>query len=300
GPIPGPAPQAPAPQPPQIATSSQRVGGVPITSRPTQVPASPVPPGRPASPSATIQKAEIVESVTIDVDQDLGILPEDLKRDNRKLLLQICPVLIDARPYVSGEASPTLKYSPSVQILPIQDQTVRFLVLVGTQRIHDYMRALADLEARVKGHVALELGGVMFKASQENFYNAFKGIIWSLFIEYAYQVEKQLRPRTEIFKIPNEGSVCIIPDGLTPNRRKQLPKKIVDVIEETELIQQLESENPVTIAKSIDALLQKTLSILKTGKGIGIVPRKGKNEVPELTEFLLILSEVTGIGWSRW
>jgi len=162
------------------------------------------------------------------------------------------------------------------------------------------MRALADLEARVKGHVALELGGVMFKASQENFYNAFKGIIWSLFIEYAYQVEKQLRPRTEIFKIPNEGSVCIIPDGLTPNRRKQLPKKIVDVIEETELIQQLESENPVTIAKSIDALLQKTLSILKTGKGIGIVPRKGKNEVPELTEFLLILSEVTGIGWSRW
>ena len=233
-------------------------------------------------------------------DVNLNILPDDLGKNVHKILLTTCPILVDTTPYVLGKTAPLLQYAPSIQIQPATDQYVEIIMLVGATRVNDFKKSLSDLESRISAELSTIDYGVKLKIPRINFYMALKGLVWSLFIEYAYQVQKNLQPKTSIFMLPNEGSVCVIPDGITPNRRKQLPKQISEIFEEQKIIETTENENPVTITQSIDILLQKMFNVLKNGKGLGLVPRGHSPEQPQIIEFLLLLSEMCGIGWSRW
>ena len=244
--------------------------------------------------TSTALQAEVIS------DMDLNVLPDDLHKNTNKILLTTCPIHIDTSPYVLGKNTPLLQYAPSIQIQPATDQYVEIIILVGASRVSDFKKSLSDLESRISGELSTIEHGIKLKIPRINFYMALKGLVWSLFIEYAYQVQKDLRPKTSIFLLPSEGSVCIIPDGITPNRRKQLPKQITEIFEEQKIIETVENENPVTIAQSVDILLQKMSNVLKNGKGLGLVPRGHSPEQPQIIEFLLLLSEMCGIGWSRW
>ncbi|MHA1984492.1 MAG: hypothetical protein ACW967_09070 [Candidatus Hodarchaeales archaeon] len=246
----------------------------------------------------SFEKTPIIE--TPEHVSTIDKMPDDTKSDDRKILLDTAPILIDTKPYITGEVDQFPHYSLSMQIQPIRGDAVEFYIQVGSERVQEYQKSISDLESRISGELISNETGISLTIPKDQFYMAYKGILWSLFIEYAYQVQKNILPKTEIFKVPNEGSVCVIPDGLTPNRKKQLPKQIVEIFDENLIIEELETENPITIAKSVDTLLIKTLNVLKKGKGCGIVPRNNSQEVPEIIEFLLILSEMCGIGWSRW
>ena len=125
-------------------------------------------------------------------------------------------------------------------------------------------------------------------------------MIWSLFIEYTSLVHAQLRPRTVLLEISNQGSICII-DNLTPERRKQLPSQITEILEEDKFIKNFEKDNePVSIALSMDNIIKGLSNPLKKGDGVGFVLRDGSNELPLIMQFILNLSEISGIGWSRW
>ncbi|OLS22997.1 MAG: hypothetical protein HeimC3_26940 [Candidatus Heimdallarchaeota archaeon LC_3] len=245
----------------------------------------------------TDQQPTIISSEKVEL---INKLPANLRMDDGKILLDTAPILIDARPYISGKKEKHPDYALSMQIQPVEGDYVEFYILIGPARILEFQKSISDLESRISGELISDAEGISLTIPKDMFYMAFKGILWSLFIEYAYQVQKNVLPKTDIFQVPNEGSVCVIPDGLTPKRRKQLPKQIIEIFEENILIEEIETENPVTIAKSIDILLQKVLNILKYGKGCAIVPRDNSQEVPEIIEFLLLLSEMCGIGWSRW
>ena len=120
-----------------------------------------------------------------------------------------------------------------------------------------------------------------------------------MLIDYSYNVQHKVLTPTDFFNIKN-GSICIIPDGVTSERKKHLPSNITEIIEESKLLK--DENDPVSIVETLDQILMKIYSKLKGGKGkaIGLVPRPNSKEIPLIFEFVLTLSELTGIGWSRW
>lgn len=217
-------------------------------------------------------------------------------------MMGCCRVYVDVTPYVTKELTPVPNYTPLVQIRPPQGHFVEYLVQVLPERHQPFENTLQDLAERLTGEVQSEgAGRFTLKFPQPVFYMSFRNVLWSVMVEYAYAVQLGSRVKTSLFDLPNEGSICLIPDGLTPERRKQLPSQIVDVFEEDKLIEEIEqTTHPLEIARSIDAMLLKLVEPLNYGHSVGLVPRESSQELPLIMEFVLAMSEICGIGWSRW
>ena len=90
--------------------------------------------------------------------------------------------------------------------------------------------------------------------------------------------------------------MCIILE-LSPERRKQLPSQIEKIIEEEKFFNGTDIKD---LVNSFDNVLFALSHALNTRKGVGLVLRKNSKELSLVLEFVLTLSEICGIGWSRW
>ena len=91
----------------------------------------------------------------------------------------------------------------------------------------------------------------------------------------------------------------LIPPGREFVRQK-LPSQIMEIVEEDRIISEIETEQIQTVAKAVDTLLKRLVAPLRYGHGVALIPRKESQEMAEITLFLLLISEISGIGFSRW
>ncbi|MHA2362460.1 MAG: hypothetical protein ACXAC7_00785 [Candidatus Hodarchaeales archaeon] len=246
-----------------------------------------------SSTSTTSTQEYIISKI---IDNDVSTL----EISQYSILLDSSQIFIDARPYITNEELPVPKYAPSIQIAPQRGENVIFSIILTQGRNPIYETLLEDIAKLITGTINQIPRGFTLTISKQTFYVAFRSLVWSLIVEYAALVQEKLRPKTNILDIPNEGSICII-DILTPERRQQLPSQIVEIHQEEELIKEFEiDDNPVRISQSIDALLKKLSNPLRYGHGVGLVLRENSLELPLIMQFILTLSEICGIGWSRW
>jgi hypothetical protein len=166
-------------------------------------------------------------------------------------------------------------------------------------RLESIKDSLRDLATRLEGNLELGHDSVSLKVSHERDKIALRGILWLSIVEYLTQVEGNIKTLSSRFNIPREGSILIIP----PNRdfvKEKIPSKFKTFIYEKEIREQIETEALWTLGKAHDAILSMIMQPLYQGEGVAFVASESNQEMEEIALFLLLISEICGIGFSRW
>ncbi|MFQ5981163.1 MAG: hypothetical protein ACE5OZ_23730 [Candidatus Heimdallarchaeota archaeon] len=141
-----------------------------------------------------------------------------------------------------------------------------------------------------------------FSVSSEKGSKVVRGLAWAAITEFLRQMQSKLAPPSDAMLFLNEGSIMLIP----PKRRfdpKQLPSQILKIVKEQEIEEGLASnisEQILLDGASVDQSLMEIVIPLKQGAGVAFVPRDSSEEMPEIMLWLLTISEVSGVGFSRW
>ncbi|MHA1449245.1 MAG: hypothetical protein ACTSP4_07480 [Candidatus Hodarchaeales archaeon] len=213
-----------------------------------------------------------------------------------------CLITVNVSSYISGHSAPYEIHDTDrleMHILAPENNEIIFLINVGPLRVGDFVQSIRDVCDRVTGDITTKNSTVIFKTPQNAFYTAYRGLIWSLIIEYISQIQLNVKRRTDALDFPNEGSIMLIPPGREFIRQK-LPSQIMEIVEEDRIISEIETEQIQTVAKAVDTLLTRLVAPLRYGHGVALIPRKESQEMAEITLFLLLISEISGIGFSRW
>lgn len=143
---------------------------------------------------------------------------------------------------------------------------------------------------------------LVFSVSSEKGSQVVRGLAWAAITEYLRQMQSKLAPPSDVMLFLNEGSIMLIP----PKRRfdpKQLPSQILKIVKEQEIEERLPnniSEQILLDGATVDQSLMEIVVPLKQGAGVAFVPRDSSEEMPEIMLWLLTISEVSGVGFSRW
>lgn len=211
------------------------------------------------------------------------------------------PITVNTSSYLSGFSKLHKIKSEEIQLelLAPENGYVHVLVKVNKSRTEEYINSIMDLLANVSGEASFSDGTVVIKLPEKSLYVCLRALIWSVIVEYLNQVAEGLIPKIDNFKIPNSGSIMLIPPGREYIREK-LPKQIVTIISEDKLIAQLETESIHTTPIVIESMIKAMMVPLRTGSGVALVPRKNSQELAEITLSLILVSEITGVAFSRW
>lgn len=219
-----------------------------------------------------------------------------LKIDKNHILMDKFNIYFDFAPFRLGVKPESITYRPSIQIVRINNDTSQVVVRISPNKHNWFLDILKTLKETVELEYEGEEGIIEITTTNDNLNDVFRVAIWSAIIEITYAIENGERELPDIFNITNKSNICVILN-LTPERKKQLPSQIQTIVEEEKLLQGSDVED---LVKSFDITLTAISDSLKTKKGVGFVLRKNSNELPLVLEFILTLSEISGIGWSRW
>ncbi|MFX0181707.1 MAG: hypothetical protein ACFE95_01395 [Candidatus Hodarchaeota archaeon] len=250
----------------------------------------------------TVKPIEPTTEKTIISDDVLTRLNET-RRMGFEYRFDSIPIVLDTAPY-------EIKLSESFK-LPFDESEIAINLFSGSDRhfsihIHTFLDrlpalkdSLEDISVRIGGQSHLREDYVSIEGPVEKQRETLRALLWLCIVEYLTQVEMNLQKLSNRFEIPREGSILIIP----PKReyiREKIPSKFKDFIEEVEMRNKLEQDAIWTLGKTQDELLSKILSPLKRGEGAVFVASENNTEMEEIALFLLLISEVCGIGFSRW
>ena len=245
------------------------------------------------------KKQDFREDELLDFNYDDEI--PNLPHGKYQIMMKALNIYVDLKPFVSGNLDfEQINYRPSLHAYTGEDYSICIEIKIHPNRHEDFHKSFTNFIATDAVNIQEKGKGIfIIGTDRENFPNLFRVSLWLLLIDYCYNIQHEVVTPTDFFNLRN-GSIFIIPEGVTPERRKHLPSNISEIIEEEKLLK--DTTNPVSIVQALDELLLKIHSKLKGGKGkaIGFVPRPGNQELPLIFEFVLTLSELTGIGWSRW
>jgi hypothetical protein len=178
-----------------------------------------------------------------------------------------------------------------------------FEVALHPDRAPDIKSSLDDIISRFSGQQAVSYpSDLVFSVSAEKVSNVIRGLAWIAMTEFLRQMQIKLAPPSEALLFLNEGSIMLIP----PKRRfdpKQLPSQIMKIVKEQEVEEQLTTkiqEKMLLAGATVDQSLMEVVVPLKQGAGAAFVPRDSSEEMPEIMLWLLTISEVSGVGFSRW
>ncbi|MFX0211452.1 MAG: hypothetical protein ACFFDT_36070, partial [Candidatus Hodarchaeota archaeon] len=273
----------------------------------------------PSEPDTTIELAAEPDAVP-KAAQDLTIKPieptvqtmishdvlarlSETRRSGFEYRFDSIPLVLDTAPF-------QIKLSESFK-LPFDETEITISLFSGSDRhfsIHIYTiidrlpalkNSLEDLSVRIGGESHLREDHVSIEGPIEKQRETLRSLLWLSIIEYLTQVEMKFKKLSNRFEIPKEGSILIIP----PKRdfiREKIPSKFKDFIEEAEIRRKIEQDEIWTLGKAQDELLSNILTPLKQGGGVVFVASGNNREMEEIALFLVLISEVCGIGFSRW
>ena len=219
-----------------------------------------------------------------------------LKIDKNHMFMENFKIYFDFTPFRLGLQPEPISYRPSIQIVRINNDTSQINVKISPTK-HDWF---SDICKNLQKEIDLEFTGnegiFEITTNNLNLNDILRMTIWSSIIGMIYSIQSGEIDMPDIFNISNKSNLCVILD-LTAERKKQLPSQIEVIIEEEKQSQGTGVED---LVNSFDTTLVALSNALKTKKGVGFVLRKNSKELPLVLEFVLTLSEVSGIGWSRW
>ncbi len=242
----------------------------------------------PSFNQVSIQENKNVEAQSFDTDS--------LKIDKNHMFMENFKIYFDLAPFRLGLKPESINYRPSIQIVRVSNETSKIIVRLSPNKHDWFLDILKTLSETIELEYQGDKGVFEITTNNNNLNNVFRISIWSAIIEMTYAIQNGERELPDIFNITNKSNLCIILD-LPPERRKQLPSQIEDIVEEEKLLQGSGVED---LIKSLDKTLVTLSNALKSKKGVGFVLRKDSNELPLVLEWVLTLSEISGIGWSRW
>ncbi|MHA2370259.1 MAG: hypothetical protein ACXADX_15705 [Candidatus Hodarchaeales archaeon] len=178
-----------------------------------------------------------------------------------------------------------------------------FEVALHPDRAVDIKPGLDDIISRFEGQPDESYpANLVFSVSAEKVSNVVRGLAWTAITELLRQMHEKLAPPSEALLFLNEGSIMLIP----PKRRfdpKQLPSQILKIVKEQEVevgTAEKVSNTLLLAGATVDQSIMELVVPLKQGAGAAFVPRDASEEMPEIMLWLLTISEVSGVGFSRW
>ena len=235
-------------------------------------------------------KKEYSESKIVDKD------PSKLKIDKNHIFMENFKVYLDFTPFRLGSKPENIFYRPSIQLVRINNEKTQVNIKIEPAKHKWLFDIFSDLKATIPINFTGEEGNFEVFTSNDFLSDVLRVAIWASIIEITYAIQHGEFELPDIFNIHNKSSLCLILD-LPPERKKQLPSQIEEIIEEDKLIKGSGVED---LVNSLDSTFVSISHALKTKKGVGFVLRKNSKELPLILEFILTLAEITGMGWSRW
>ncbi len=178
-----------------------------------------------------------------------------------------------------------------------------FEVALHPDRAVDIKPGLDDIISRFEGQPDESYpANLVFSVTAERVSNVVRGLAWTAITEFLRQMHEKLAPPSEALLFLNEGSIMLIP----PKRRfdpKQLPSQILKIVKEQEVeVGTAEKVSNALLLEgaTVDQSIMELVVPLKQGAGAAFVPRDTSEEMPEIMLWLLTISEVSGVGFSRW
>lgn len=245
-----------------------------------------------------------IETIPIKpVDSDVLARLDEIRRNGFEYRFDSIPLIFDTAPYQID--------IPETQNLPFQESSItirlfremdgHFVIHIYTvlDRLSALRGSLEDLSVRIGGETHLRENHVSLIGPVEKQQMTIKALLWLSIVEYLTQVEMKLQKLSSIFEIPKEGSILIIP----PKReyiKEKIPTKFRNFIKEMEIRSRVEQEELWTLGKAQNEIISHLMSPLKHGDGVVFVTSDNNQEMEEIALFLLYVSEICGIGFSRW
>ena len=237
------------------------------------------------------------------ISPDLISKLQKTRQDGVQYVFEDIPIVLDLAP-LSLSLSPKHPVPTNdldITISLFQGEDNHFVIHVYTHpaRLDSLKESLEDLSARIEGKVEKHERYVSVEALMDRQHIALRGILWLSVVEYLTQVEMNIKTLSKRFNIPNEGSILIVP----PKRdfiQSKLPSKFTTFINEKEIREANETEALWTLGKTLDMILALMMKPLSQGDGVAFIASDSNQEMEEIALFLLFISEICGIGFSRW
>ncbi|MFX0170364.1 MAG: hypothetical protein ACFE9L_00430 [Candidatus Hodarchaeota archaeon] len=237
------------------------------------------------------------------ISQDVLARLNETRRSGFEYRFDSIPLVLDTAPFeIKLSENLSLPFDETEIIISLfSGSDTHFSIHIYTflDRLPALKDSLEDLSVRIGGESYLREDHVSIEGPIENQRVTVRSLLWLCIVEYLTQVAMKFKKLSNRFEIPKEGSILVIP----PNRdfiREKIPSKFRDFVEETEIRQKNEQDAIWTLGKAQDALLSNILTPLKQGGGVVFVTSENNREMEEIALFLIHISEVCGIGFSRW
>ena len=261
-----------------------------------------------AEPDAIPTKHQIVEpvvqpSITVQkVSPEITTLLQKTRESGLQYNFADIPVVLDTSPMAldlePGSIMPSSESNITISLFHKFNQFECQISTYGP-RLEIIKESFKDLATRLEGSLEISHDSVSLKVLHDRDKIALRGILWLSIVEYLTQVERNIKTLSSRFNIPRDGSILIIP----PNRsfvKEKIPSKFKTFIYEKEIRDEIETEALWTLGKAHDAILSMIMQPLYQGEGVAFVASESNQEMEEIALFLLLISEICGIGFSRW
>jgi hypothetical protein len=213
------------------------------------------------------------------------------------------PIVLDLAPHAMNlspnNAVPTNDLDITISLFQGEDRKFVIHFYTHFARLNSIKESLEDIAARIEGIAEIHDSYVSLETAIDHQQAAIRSVLWLSIVEYLTQVEMNIKTLSSRFNIPRDGSILIIPPGRDFVKEK-IPSKFTTFIYETELRKEHENEELGSLGKTLDTILTQILTPLVRGEGVTFVASESNQEMEEIALFLLLVSELCGIGFSRW
>jgi hypothetical protein len=241
--------------------------------------------------------------ISVDLDTSTLDLLEKERFSGLAYEFKSIPVTLDTAPSkINLPKRPNLPFDKNqvvISTFPGDERYFSIHLYTAMDRLPNLKDSLEDLTVRVGGEAQLQDDYVLIEGPLEKQRETLRSLLWLGIVEHLTQVQLEVHPLPELFQIPKQGSILIIP----PKRdfvKEKIPSKFKTFVREVDLRRQFEQEALWSLASTQDEILWRLLQPLKKGEGVVFVCRDDNQEMEEIALFLLYVSEICGIGFSRW
>ncbi|MHA2245054.1 MAG: hypothetical protein ACXADY_08800 [Candidatus Hodarchaeales archaeon] len=248
--------------------------------------------------------AEPDETIPVEYfDSDVLARLDEARKLGFEYQFDSIPLILDTAPYMINisetQALPFKESNITIRLFPGGEQNFVIHIYTAFSRLSALRDSLEDLSIKIGGETHIRENHVSLVGPIERQQISIRALLWLSIVEYFTQVEMKLQKLSEQFEIPKDGSILIIP----PKReyiKEKIPTKFSSFVEETKIRNNFEQQELWTLGKTQNEILSHLMTPLKQGDGVVFVTSDDNQEMEEIALFLLFISEICGIGFSRW
>ncbi|MFX0090542.1 MAG: hypothetical protein ACFFBD_02170 [Candidatus Hodarchaeota archaeon] len=213
------------------------------------------------------------------------------------------PIEIDASGFVSNIDTELGGITTEKKIIirvgnPNSAGMIPISLVVNPERVQNLKELIDDILERFSLQVNPRITGLAFEVPRDSLETVLRSIVWLCFVEYMDQVRVNVNERTEAFDFPNDGSIMLV---ISPDYDiSTFPSQVKSIVREEDLVKgSVPWEEAWQAVSQIDDIMVQLLDPLKNRETVAYVPLQD-TEISEIMQFLVALSAVNGIGFSRW